>query len=86
MEMSYNLKNSPKKLFAETSKKNNYLRSQYKNTITNKNTNGYLACFTEDNEARIPNLEDKIDKSFKKIVVSFQSLLKNYFKINFYVN
>lgn len=68
--MSYNNKNSPKKLFAEASKKkSNYLQNQYQNALNNKNTNGYIACFTEENEIKMPDFDEKIEKNYKQIMV-----------------
>ena len=69
MEISYNIKSSPKKLFAETSKKNNYVNNHYRNTVMNTNPNAYITCLTEENEIKMRNSEDKLDKGVKKFTV-----------------
>lgn len=70
MEISYNIKSSPKKLFAKTTKKNNYVNSHYRNTIMSTKPNAYITCLTEDNDLKIPNIEEKLDKNLKKIMVN----------------
>lgn len=77
LEMSFNQKNSPKKLFAGASKKNNYLQNQYQRALMDKNTNGYIACLTEDSEPRNPQFGEKIDKKFQKIVVRYRQFFHN---------
>ncbi len=94
--MSYNQKNSPKKLFAEASKKkNNYIQNHYQSALMNKNTNSYIACFTEENEIEMPEFGEKLEKNYKQIVVrqnlnscflsSFFLFKYNLNKINFFI-
>lgn len=86
LEISYNPKSSPKKLFAETSKKNNYFNSNYPigNYINQKEN--YIACLTDENEPRVNTYDSKIDKNMTKLLVknikylpNFNSSSSNYF-------
>jgi len=73
--MSYNQKNSPKKLFAEAAaaaskKKQHNLDAEYQISFVNKNSDFcYKACFTEDNDKKMPHLNEKINQSYKQFVV-----------------
>jgi len=67
MEISYNQKSSPKKLFAETSKKNKHIYSDYQNGVLNTN---YITCFTEENEKKGPDFVENLDKNMTKYIVS----------------
>lgn len=69
LEISYNQKSSPKKLFAETSKKKNYIHLQYQNAVVNTNPNNYVTCLTDENNVRMPNFEEKLDKNIKNFMV-----------------
>mgnify|MGYP000871381107 CR=1 FL=1 len=90
MEISYNQKSSPKKLFAETSKKNknengygygDLIQNTYANEIINTHQNYYVACLTDENEVRISSKYDnkKLDKNIEKFLVKkiyIRNLLK----------
>ena len=69
MEISYNQKSSPKKLFAETSKKSNNIQNTYANEIVNTHQNHYVTCLTEDNEVRKSKYDKKLDKNIGKFLV-----------------
>lgn len=70
MEISYNQKSSPKKLFAETSKKNsNLIHNTYANEIINTHQNYYVACLTDENEVRKSKYDKKLDKNIEKFLV-----------------
>lgn len=85
LEISYNQKSSPKKLFAETSKKkdsnlNNLLQNTYANEIINTNPNYYTACLTDENEVR---KSSKYDEKFsnEKFLVKYLIKHNRYIKI-----
>ncbi len=80
MEISYNQKRSPKKLFAETSKinigisKGNLIQNTYANEIINTHHNYYMACLTDENDIRKSKYDygydKKIDKNIEKFMVN----------------
>jgi len=93
LEISYNQKSSPKKLFAETSKKNknengygygDLIQNTYANEIINTHQNYYVACLTDENEVRISSKYDnkKLDKNIEKFLVKkiyIRNLLKKLY-------
>ena len=73
--MSYNQKNSPKKLFAEISKNSSSnLVNNFNIGLINANRNNYITSLTDENDNRNSNninFEENFEKNMSKFIVIF---------------
>lgn len=78
LEISYNQKSSPKKLFAETSKKRENL-IQNTNEIINTNPNYYMACLTDENEIRKSKNNVKLNRNKDSEKFMVRKFIKKFY-------